>query len=34
MLDMRKEFKVGDSKQLYILKFVANVCNICNFEQN
>ena len=31
---MRKEFMVGYNKHLYILKFVATVGNIYNFEQN
>ena len=34
MLDMRKEFKIGDFKQLSISKFEANVGNIFNFEKN
>ena len=34
MLVMRKEFMVGYNKQLHILKFVATVGKIYNFEQN
>ena len=34
ILVMRKEFMVGYNKQLHILKFVATVGKIYNFEQN
>ena len=33
MFDLRQEFRTGDYKELYTLKFGANACNICNFER-